>query len=63
MKEKIIKVKPDVVFPQETKMTATKIKEVSQYKWKNNEVMMIDSIGMVGGIVVLWNHAQVMFKE
>ena len=51
LKEKINKLKLDIVLLLEAKMT-TDI-EASQHCWKFCEVTKIDAIGMAGGIAVL----------
>lgn len=39
-----------------------KLKEANQFFWRRSEAMKIEAIGVVGGIVLLWNLSNIIFK-
>ena len=46
--------KPDVLYLQETKCSFEKMMRIGLKVWKGSRVMAIDSVGMRGGIAILW---------
>ena len=59
LKEKLQVEKPQVMLLQETKVSGQKLQSIMQTFKTQYEVMAIDSVGMSGGIAILWNGAEI----
>ena len=55
--------KPDVLYLQETKCSFETMMRIGPKVWKGNIVMAIDSAGMGGGIVILWDPSRIDLSE
>ena len=63
LRQIILQDKPSVLFVQETKCTSTLLETLLKRIWKGSNVIVVDAMGALGGLVISWKALEITIQD